>query len=416
MELINIKNLDKIDAYFIRNLRTNSGDSGKKLANKLNVSKTHLYSAHNGYTTISDQSNEKVLAYYDVAYDQNVSLYNAAYDLVIKTYDCIIFKNNELLAKYEIEFNEKKEKFKYSRGFIFIELIKSIINIIKDKDFSVSMLEKVSRYLSLYDNNIAYIYGIIYVFGKNIGDNLSDIQKVIYGIYNSYPNHNIFPSIKGMFYYQMGRIFYEEKSYLKSLNYYHEAVGYLQKIYCVERVNQVNIEIANILFRLRLYGEAEKKYLELLDEARNNNFKKRINICLNNLSYLYLLQKKYDECEKCIILAKENGSSNNDINYYLAYCTYKTKSKEKTRSVITKLINDENDRYTARMLNLIRGFVNDNENKIDSYFGIIKKYLFNLDDKLEIDMLYEMVISYYLNKNSDKCAKLVEEYLNLSKF
>ena len=116
------------------------------------------------------------------------------------------------------------------------------------------------------------------------------------------------------------------------------------------------------------------------------------------------------------MLAKENGSSNNDLNYYLAYCTYKTKSKEKTRSVITKLINDENDRYTARMLKLIRGFVNDNENKIDSYFGIIKRYLFNLDDKLEIDMLYEMVISYYLNKNSDKCAKLVEEYLNLSKF
>lgn len=305
MELINIKNLDKIDAYFIRNLRTNSGDSGKKLANKLNVSKTYLYSVENGNSTISDEFKQKVLAYYDVAYDQNVNLYNAAYDLVIKTYDCIIFKNSELLAKYEIEFNEKKEKFKYSRGFIFIELIESIINIIKDKDFSVSILKNASRYLPLYDSNIAYIYGIIYVFGKNIGDDLSNLQEVIYGIYNSYPSHNIFPSIKGMFYYQMGRIFYEGKSYLKSLNYYHEAVEYLQKIYCIERVNQVNIEIANILFRLRLYGEAEKKYLELLDEARNNNFKKRINICLNNLSYLYLLQKNMMSAKDVLCLRKK---------------------------------------------------------------------------------------------------------------
>ena len=59
MELINIKNLDKIDAYFIRNLRTNSGDSGKKLANKLNVSKTYLYSVENGNSTISDEFKQK---------------------------------------------------------------------------------------------------------------------------------------------------------------------------------------------------------------------------------------------------------------------------------------------------------------------------------------------------------------------
>ena len=39
---------------------------------------------------------QNVLSYYDVAYDQSVELYEEAYNFVIKIYECIIFKNNDL--------------------------------------------------------------------------------------------------------------------------------------------------------------------------------------------------------------------------------------------------------------------------------------------------------------------------------
>ena len=413
--MISIKDLNKIDAYFIRNLRINSGDSGGKLANALDVSKTYLYSIENGNQSLTDEFMQNVLTYYDVAYDQSVELYEEAYNLVIKIYECVIFKNNELFAKCEQEFNAKAETFAFSRAFIFNDLIKYMIELMKYKRASDEIISNASRYLSLYDSNIAYIYGVIYGFGKGICYNLADSKKVLFDIYDSYPSHDILPIIKGMFYYQLGRISYEERSYLKSLNYYYEAIEMLKVSYCIERINQVNIEIANILLRLKLYDEAKKKYLELLEEAKKYSFKRRITVCLNNLSYLYLLQKKYDECEKYVMQAKKAGSKYYDLNYYLAYCAYKTKTKDNARSIISKLINDEDDRYASRMIKMIQGFVNNNESKIDNYFELIKKDLFKLDDKLEIDLLYDMVISYYVKRNSDKCAKLVEEYLNLPK-
>lgn len=343
-------------------------------------------------------------------------MYNEAHDLTLKTYECIIFKNNTLLEQYESEFYAKKERFTYSRGFIFNDLIIAIINIIKNKQLSIDMLKKAENYLSLYDNNVAYIYGVIYCFAKGIKSNLKDSKKVVLDILNSHSNHDILPSVKGMFYYQLGRIFSEEKMFVESNKYYQKAIKMMKEIYCIERVNQINIEIANMLFHLELYQEAESKYLELLEESKKHNFKRRMNVCMSNLSYLYLIQKRYDECELFALRAKKAGSKYPDLNYYLAYCAYKTKSKKNAQRIVGDLIDEEDDYYSLRMMKMIQGFINDNTNKIDTYFERAKNDLIKQDAKFEIKMLYKMVISYYKNKNSNKCVNLVEEYLNLSKF
>lgn len=78
------------------------------------------------------------------------------------------------------------------------------------------------------------------------------------------------------------------------------------------------------------------------------------------------------------MLAKGKGSIYYNLNYYLAYCAYKTKPQNVARSIISKLIDEEEDRYTSRMIKMIEGFVNDNENKIDRYFEMIKETLFGM--------------------------------------
>ena len=138
-------------------------------------------------------------------------------------------------------------------------------------------------------------------------------------------------------------------------------------------------------------------------------------MCLNNLSYLYLIQNKYDKCIEFVYKAKKAGLVQHDLNYYLAYCTYKTKSKEEARSLVFKLLQDEDHRYTARMMKLIQGFINDNTGKIDRYFSLIKNDIIQLNDALEMKLLYEMVISYYMNKNNSKCIGLCKDYFALEK-
>lgn len=413
--MMGIKNFNQIDAYFIRNLRVNNQDSGDTLAHALNVNKTYLYYIENGNKKLSPEFFNKVLTYYGVTYDQSNELFEEAYNLTIKAYEAVIFKNKDLLNKYEIEFNQKKEVYAYSRAFIFLDLMSAIFKILAHDECVLDLLKNAYKYVSLYDSNIAYIYGVIYPFIMGVTANLVDSKKLLLDIFNSYPNHNILPSIKGMFYYELGRIYFEEKQFLNSLQYYHEAIESLKSIYCIERVNQANIEIANILLKLELFDDAEKKYLELLKEAQESGFKRRTNACLSNLSYLCLLQDRFEECKKYVFAAKKAGSVHYDLNYYLAYCAYMTDSKANARSIITKLLCEKNDVYTSRMLKMIQGFVNDNTSKIDTYFELLKNDQLTNGDKMELNLLFKMVISYYVNKDVNKCAQLVDKYLHLQK-
>ncbi|MCI5772975.1 MAG: hypothetical protein MR210_00245 [Erysipelotrichaceae bacterium] len=316
---------------------------------------------------------------------------------------------------YEKEFYEKQELFAYSRGFIFNDLMISIINLLRDKTLTKLKLDESKKYLSLYDSNIACIYGVIYGFGKGIYKNLNDSRQMLYDIFEKFPVQSLLPCVKGMFYYQLGRISYEEKRFIDALKFYNEAICALQQIYCVERVNQANIHIANTLQYMRQYNDAEDLYYKMLEEAHRYNYNIRICICLNNLSYLYLIQKQYDKCIEFVYKAKKAGSVQHDLNYYLAYCTYKTKSKEEARSLVFKLLQDEDNRYTARMLKMIQGFINDNTGKIDRYFSLIKNDIIQLNDALEMKLLYEMVISYYMDKNDSKCMELCKDYFALEK-
>ena len=291
MKVIKIINVDKIDAYFIRNIRKNRGDSGEKLCNELGINLTYFYYVETGEKRLSEDFLNKILSFYNVNYNKDINIYNEAYDLTIKLYESFVLKNNELSAKYEKEFYKKEELFANSRGFIFNDLMIAIINLLKDKTLTKMKLDESKKYLSLYDANIAYIYGVIYGFGKGIYKNLNDSGQMIYDIFEKFPMQRLLPCIKGMFYYQLGRVSYEEKRYVQALKFYNEAICSLQQICCVERINQANIEIANTLQYMRLYNDAEHLYLKMLEGAYRYNYNKRICMCLNNLAYLHLIQK-----------------------------------------------------------------------------------------------------------------------------
>ena len=379
----------------------------------MNINKTFIYNVESGKKSLSKTMLSKVLNYYHVEYDRDIRLYEEAYDLTIKLYESFVFKNNELFEKYIKEFKEKEDIFENSRGFIFNELIVAIINLLKNKDLTSIMLEEASKYLLFYDDNISCIYAVIYGFAKDIYKNLEDTKKVIFDIYNNNTYNNIKPSIKGMLYYQIGKIIGYDNNPIEALRYYEEAIVYLKDIYCIERINQVKIEIAGVFLRLELFDTAEQKYHQAMDEAMKYNYNRRINACLNNLAYLYFIQKRYDECEEYVYKAKEAGSTHPDLNYYLAYIAYLKQPKKQARLVVNELLKNEEDLYTQRMLKMIQGFINDNYKNIDLYFDRIKKYLEDLDDIIEIKELYKLNMAYYKERNRDRYYQLVDEYLEI---
>ena len=411
--MINPTILDQIDVYYIKKLRKNNKDSVDELCEDLGISKAYLYNIENGKKNLSEFTFNKILKYYNVNYNRDIKIYEEAYNLTIKLYESYLFKNYELLKKYEFEFNSNEKKYANSRGFIFNELMLAIINLLKNNDTSLLMLEEATKYLFLYDNNIIYIYSIVYGSAINITKNLDKAKEVILRIHKDKTEYNLKSSVKGMLYYQIGKIYGCDKNPIQALRYYEEAIVYLKDTYCIERINQAKIEIAGVFLDLGLYDKAEKEYFNALEEAKKFNYIRRINACLNNLAYLYFIQKRYDECKEYVYKAKEAGSTHPDLNYYIAYIAYLKQPKKQARLVVNELLKDEEDIYTQRMLKMIQGFINDNFKNIDLYFERIKKYLEDLDDVMEIKELYKLNMAYYKENNKDRYYQLVDEYLEI---
>lgn len=413
MEVSNTFNYELIDSYYIKKLRRNNNDTADKLCLELNINKSYLYNIENGQKNLSETMLEKVLLYYHDVYKRDDQLFFEAYDLTIKLYESLLFKNNELLVKYANEFYKKENVFAHSRAYIFNDLISAIINIFNENTSSIANIEEANKFLPLYDGNILFIYAIVYAFSRNIYKDYKNVGKIIDDIYNRCPRDNIKSSIKGMLYYQIGKVNECDKKPIEALKYFEKAIDELKDIYCIERINQTKIEIAGIFLDLKLYDKAENEYLDALQEANKYNYQRRKIACLNNLAYLYFIQKKYDECEEYVYKAKEAKSTHPDLNYYLAYIAYLKQPKKQAKIVVNELLENEEDLYTQRMLKMIQGFINDNQKQIDSFFNKTKKYLEKFDDVIEIKELYKLNIVYYKDKNLERYLQLVEEYHNI---
>lgn len=402
----------QIDACFIKTLRKSNGDTADTLSSKIGINKTSLYYVENGVKNVSNELLNKITSYYHVNYNTDTNLYDQAYDLTIKLYESYLFKKIDLLNKYEQEFYDKEIIFELSRGFIFIKLIKAIINLLKNRSLTGLYAHESKEYLPLYDNNIAGIFAIVYACGKDSYLNLEDVKSVFVDIYEKCTNHNTRSSIKGMMHYQMGKIAGYDNDYLEGLRFHDKAIHEFQEIFCIERINQVEIEIAGIYVDLGLYDKAEQAYLRCLNVAYNYNFDFRIKACLNNLSWLYFIERKYDECIDYVNKAVAINSYYKDIYYFLAYCTYKTKTKAEARALITNLLSKDFDSTIYRMLKMIRGFVNDNFKEIDLYFERVKSVLLKHHNKTDLKALYEMNILYYKEKDETHYYQLLEGYFN----
>ena len=402
----------KIDAYYVKNLRKMFSDTADTLSESIGVNKTTIYYIENGIKSISDEMLNKILKYYEVKYDGNPQIYYEAYNLTIDIFESYLFKDFNKLEQLTNAFFEKEEIYQCSRACVFVNLINVIINLLKDRSMASILLDDIKDEVSIFDNNIAGIYVGIYATGKDAYLNLHKVKEAVIDVYENISELNLKPSIKGMMFYQVGKIKSFENDYLEALKLFELDIKNLQEVYCIERITQIKIDIAGVFLDLGLFDKAESLYLKCLGEAQKYNFEWRKRACLNNLTYLYFIERKFEECLIYAKKAKEVGSTQPDISYYQAYCIYQTRSKSEASAVITKMLNSENDRYTYRMLKMIKGFVNDNCKMIDLYFGRVKNQLLKHQNITDLKILYKLNIFYYRENNSERYHELLDEFFD----
>ena len=387
-------------------------DGVNSLAKKIGIDKSLIYDVESGRRAMSVFLFDKITRHYGITYDHDESLYKEAYDTLIKLFQLFMSYQSDELYKLYDNYKAKQTIYENSKAFIFVDLIEAVYFLEIDKYDEVNhCLNNCKDYLEIYDNNIIYLYAMIWIFTKHISYDLAEIKDFILHIYKKYSFADIDPYIKAMLYFQIGRIMEYSGNVIEALQYYDKSMMCYYKLNIHQRVVQNEIQKANCYFTLKQYSLAEKLYLDVYEESLKHNYKFRLIPCCNNLAFLYFVQDDYDNALKFIEQARKHGSTFPDLNYYEAYIFYKTKSKQIARHKIKKLIEIETDVRVKHTLKLMHSMLNENEKNIQKYFAYCEADNEAINANLDLLILYKMLIDYYEQHNSDRATDIMRKYI-----
>ena len=77
------------------------------------------------------------------------------------------------------------------------------------------------------------------------------------------------------------------------------------------------------------------------------------------------------------------------------------------------MIDNENDISTLHSLKLIQSFINKNDKNVEHYMDLAIKDFKKLNSTLDIQLIYEMVLDYYKDRNPQRVKELLPEYIKL---
>lgn len=401
-----------LELLYIKNLH-NGKDDTKTLASKIGINQSMLYDIEAGRRNLTKDIFNKITNYYNVTYDNRRSIYDEAYNLTLELFSYIITYEDDKLDDLYDRYKSQIESYHNTKAFILCDLIEAIRNKYDNDDIVEQQLLNCCDFLDVYDNNLIFIYCILWCFTKDVYKETKTLEKIVLDSYKRYSLVGVNEDIVAMLYYQIGRIHEAKHENFEALNYFDKSITAFQNIHNLQRTIQVKIQKANCYFDLKDYDKAEIEYLRIFEESSKYGFKRRMSACANNLAFLYFLKHDFENSLKFIEQARLNGTIVPNINYYQAYIHFKINDLCSVRKELKNLIDNENDISTLHSLKLIQSFINENDKNVEYYMELAIKDFQKLNSKLDIQLIYEMVLDYYKDRNPQRVKELLPEYIKL---
>ena len=404
--------ITQLELLYIKNLHKDRDDT-KTLAAKIGVNQSMLYDIEAGRRNLTQDIFNKIIKCYNVTYNDRQSIYDEAYNLTLELFSYLIsFDKPKLFERYD-EMHDRIEMYQHSKAFIFYDLIQAIRNKEINNDIRAQYVLNCKDFIDVYDNNIIFIYSILLCFSKDISEYTSFLESVVLNAYKRYSLVGVNDDILAMLYYQIGRIYESKYDNFEALKFFDKSITVFQNIHNLQRTIQVKIQKANIYFNLKDYDKAEAEYLRMFEESSKYGFKRRMSACANNLAFLYFLKHDFENSLKFIEQARLNGTIVPNINYYQAYIHFKVNDICTVRKELKNLIDNEDDISTIHSLKLIQSFANENDKNVEYYMELAIKDFQKLNSKLDIQLIYEIVLDYYKDRNPQRVKELLPEYIKL---
>ena len=404
--------ITNLELLYIKNLH-NCKDDTKTLASKIGINQSMLYDIEAGRRNLTKDIFNKITNYYNVTYDNRRSIYDEAYNLTLELFSYIITYEDDKLDDLYDRYKSKIESYHNTKAFILCDSIEAIRNKYDNDDIVEQQLLNCRDFLDVYDNNLIFIYCILWCFTKNVDEHTKMLEKIVLDSYKRYSLVGVNEDIVAMLYYQIGRIYEAKRDNFEALNFFDKSITAFQNIHNLQRTIQVKIQKANIYFNLKDYDKAEIEYLRIFEESSKYGFKRRMSACANNLAFLYFLKRDFENSLKFIEQARLNGTIVPNINYYQAYIHFKINDLCTTRKELKYLIDNEVDISTLHSLKLIQSFINKNDKNVEHYMDLAIKDFKKLNSNLDVQLIYEMVLDYYKDRNPQRVKELLPEYINL---
>ena len=401
-----------LELLYIKNLH-NGKDDTKTLASKIGINQSMLYDIEAGRRNLTKDIFNKITNYYNVTYDNRRSIYDEAYNLTLELFSYIITYEDDKLDDLYDRYKSQIESYHNTKAFILCDLIEAIRNKYDNDDIVEQQLLNCCDFLDVYDNNLIFIYCILWCFTKDVYKETKTLEKIVLDSYKRYSLVGVNEDIVAMLYYQIGRIHEAKHENFEALNYFDKSITAFQNIHNLQRTIQVKIQKANCYFDLKDYDKAEIEYLRIFEESSKYGFKRRMSACANNLAFLYFLKHDFENSLKFIEQARLNGTIVPNINYYQAYIHFKINDLCTTRKELKYLIDNEVDISTLHSLKLIQSFINKNDKNVEHYMDLAIKDFKKLNSTLDIQLIYEMVLDYYKDRNPQRVKELLPEYIKL---
>lgn len=400
---------NEIDLFYLKKLIKNKEVLCKDITEELSYSQSYIYDVLNKRRNFSYTFFADVIKKFNIEYYLDDAAYKQCYELIIKLAIDIIKDDNEQLKQLMDQYQSKRNYYEKSRSFVFVSLIDFIISYRK-KEYSnyEHFIEECNVYLPFYDDSIAFIYLLFFTFINPIEKNLTKVASFYDYCLANYKINDINDYVKGYLYFQLGKINSIKADFFKSYQYFQWSIQCFKNVFLINRVVGSEIQIGCLYADMLQVDKAIEQLEKCLVISNEHRLIYRIRNCYNNLAFLYFYNGNYAKAKENVEHAITNGSSFPTLNYITAYISLIQDPRSKSRSVISHLIEREEDLFTARVLKLIQALANNNELKLAKYFGLALHTLQETNNLLEIILLHRMII-LYLQDNKKETTSLIYE-------
>ena len=404
--------MNEIDLFYLKKLIKNKDVLCKDIIEKLSYSQSYIYDILNKRRNFSYAFFDEVINKFNIDYHSEDSAYTYCYELVISLVIDIIRDDNKHLKQTMDEYLTNRNYYEKSKGFVFVSLIDFIISYRK-KEYSnyQHFIDECNTYLPFYDDTVVLIYLLFFTFVNPVGKNLKKISSFYDYCLANYKINDVNDYVKGFIYFQLGKINSIKADFFKSYQYYQLSIQCFKNVYLINRVVESEIQIGCLYADMLQVNKAIEQIEKCLAICNEHQLTYRKRNCYNNLANLYFNKSNYAKAKENVEQAIINGSSFSALNYITAYISLVEEPKNKSRSLISRLIDREDDLYTSRVLKLIQALLNSNEEKLAKYYELILNTLKEVNDTLEIRLIHKMIINY-LEKEDN--SVLLNKYKTLA--